>query len=263
MVDVMVNDHEMLDISAKTMADALYEGELDDLIKFIGETDFDECVKAAVPYSDHPEMLIGWLREQYREWKEHLTTEDEEKENMVATMSEINKKLATIVKLEGEPTDEHVVEAITKLVNAQQTSVTSFTEMDSKVKAMQRKLRLFEWKDKIIKFDCIPGTPDELATKLVDVEEKGGTDTAEYVYKQFETQQKQGETIKLTARNLSPGNANGGNLANKKYDFEEAAKKMAEADKITVETAIARLATKDAMAWGKYRQEKAADLAGI
>lgn len=248
MVDVSVNSHEAFDICLVKMAGETADGDVNKLLSMIGDESYDKLVEMCNKMSNMPGMMAGYIKDTYKNQPKVDKGESTD-------MSELVNKLGSLFKLE-KPTEDAILAEVNKLITS---SASNFAEMDKTVTNLKKQVRLFEWRSKVASLTSIPGTPDELAGKLVDIEIKAGIDTAQMMFSTFEAQNKLAVELGTTKAILTPSNPNA-LLSSKKYAFEDRIDKLAIDKKISKEKALAELALNDPKAFGVYRKEKLADL---
>lgn len=253
MVDVSKHESEMFDMLLMKCAEEHTKGDVDELISQWGEQGYDKIKSNCADMTSMPGMFAGYVLDEYDKRKAAKAKESEGESDM----SELNTKLSQVLKL-SKSDDASILEAVSKLV----TTTSKYSEVDTTIQQLNNRIRHFEWKSKVAILTSIPGTPDELATKLADIEAKAGPEFAAMLFKNFEDQNKLAIELNTTKASLTSTNPNS-TITDKKYAFEEAVKELAAKDKLSYQQALAKYTMANPKAFGEYHREKLRDLAEI
>lgn len=159
-----------------------------------------------------------------------------------ATEAEVLAK----IEISPEPTTSTAGHEFTEEVKK------GFAERDAKIALLERTNRLSFYREQVTGLSLVPGTPDELAEKLVATEEAQSPEAATERLTEWQKTQEF-----ATAANVGkPVGSNGTPaLEGAEHPFEQRVKNYAEANKVTPQKALAVLSVSDPTAFATYRRE--------
>jgi len=121
-------------------------------------------------------------------------------------------ELTKVLGLHESASESDVVAAVTKLTSGQGGS--SFAEVNTRLKAVEEENKILKhnsrvshYREEVTGIKAIPGTPTELANKLVKMEESAGTETAEDILKAWKETDVKAKSLGIFSASLSNGNA--------------------------------------------------------
>ncbi len=279
-VDVNISIHEMLDVSASAMANGETNGDMHELLEQVGSDGFNISVSKASTYSNNPEILVGYLLGEERkmstetklqetEEEKKKREEEEEEKKMAAHNDEEEKKkkdLATIgqaLNLTSEDsTSENILASIAKLSEQKTQSLTKLESVDKRLVYLERQERVHEFMKKTSAWTAISGTAEELALKLVTIEDAGGKDAAKLMFEAYAGQHKTAAELKLTQKLLNSDDTIN-ILSDKKYEFDNKVEAFAKEKSISVTMALAQYSMDHSEEFMAYKKEKEADMESL
>ena len=151
--------------------------------------------------------------------------------------------------LSSGTTEQQILNAIRDL------QASSFSE-DEKASLLdiERRQRIFDYQEQTSKLDVIPGSPVELAEKLVDLETKIGTGEAESRLAEWQAMQTMTDEAGVTSTILA---SNHSEDASANGPAKAKITAYAEENKLDMPAAIVHFATNDKNVFNAYRKEEA------
>lgn len=195
--------------------------------------------------------------------------EEEEEKKMAAHNDEEEKKkkdLATIgqaLNLTSEDsTSENILASIAKLSEQKTQSLTKLESVDKRLVYLERQERVHEFMKKTSAWTAISGTAEELALKLVTIEDAGGKDAAKLMFEAYAGQHKTAAELKLTQKLLNSDDTIN-ILSDKKYEFDNKVEAFAKEKSISVTMALAQYSMDHSEEFMAYKKEKEADMESL
>jgi len=155
--------------------------------------------------------------------------------------------IAAALGLGAEATVEDILTAIEALKTAAPEGEggemkTELTKATNTIAVLQAKESVREWEDKTREFTAIPGTANEHAVKLADIEAKAGKDAAETQYAALkEANRLAEEAMKITGTSRTAGPTDFDNeVAKYVKDHAAASKESAEKQKVDAIKAVSK-----------------------
>lgn len=241
------------------LKEAELAGNVDALIKWVGDVGFDNCVKSLTGKEGiaDPVKVCGWLKGQAHQKKGEHVSETKTKfamtdEEMTALCAELGLDpatataadvLAKVKDLKGKAVAQAPPPEIATM-KAEFAKVSSqVAEYAKQIADYQHKERLAKYQSATTKLTAIPGKPDELAAKLADLEEKTSVSLAEEVLAQYQAADKVAQAA-TKAIGTARTNLNSGSVRTT-HEFAKKAQALAEEKKISFQKALSLLAQSD------------------
>lgn len=214
----------------RAYADQEFQGNVDALIAWVGRVGYDNCVSSLTgkPGVSDPVKVCGWLK-----GRAHTHSEEGGKHEMELAV------LAKMLGLGEEATEEDVMAALQALIEKAAETAPPVGEKSGDKGELADQLKaatdqiaelrseldgqksLSAWKEKTAKLTSIPGTTEEIAVGLAEIEAAAGKDAAE---KQF---------VALDGANTLTENATkivGTSRSGEQTDFDNEVKKFMDAN---------------------------------
>jgi hypothetical protein len=170
---------------------------------------------------------------------------------MDASGDEVLGALRSLLALPDNAAPEEIGAELMKRAKAPQSFSQSreYREMSDKLTRLERRDRIASFRAETASLTAVQGTPDELAEKLVDIEDKGGAELARSVLDGWHETQKYADQAGVTARighNREPS---------QDHDWVKRVTEYAKEKGITFALAQVELAKSDPKAFAAYRDE--------
>lgn len=134
-------------------------------------------------------------------------------------------------------------------------------KLRERVDSLEMKDRRAAYREETRKFSAIEGTPDELADELIRIEDALGKDAATKRVGEWEKMQEYAEQAGITRRFGQNGSGDDGGAET--HSFEKKTREYQDANGVTWEAALARMAQDDPAGFADYRAFKASEAASV